>query len=67
MDPFHQFLQMFGQSAGVAVFGEGLLGSGLLGDMARGAQAEIETINMMNDPNGIYATCFECTAFRTAH
>ena len=66
VDPFHQFLQMFGQSAGVAVFGEGLLGSGLLGDMARGAQAEIETINMMNDPNGIYATCFECTAFRAA-
>jgi protease-4 len=63
-DPFHQILQMLGQDARLAVFGEGLLGSGWLGDMARNAQDEIETINMMNDPNGIYATCFECTAFR---
>ena len=65
-DPFHQILQMLGEDARLAVFGEGLLGSGWLGDMARNAQDEIETINMMNDPNGIYATCFECTAFRTA-
>ncbi|MBL4538869.1 MAG: signal peptide peptidase SppA [Oceanicaulis sp.] len=64
VDPFAQILQMLGQDARLAVFGEGLLGSGWLGDMARDAQDEIETINMMNDPNGVYASCVECNAFR---
>lgn len=64
VDPFAQFLEMFGSSASTALFGEGLLGSGFLGDMARNAQDEIETITMMNDPNGVYATCVECAAYR---
>lgn len=64
VDPFAQFLEMFGSSASTALFGEGLLGSGVLGDMARNAQDEIETITMMNDPNGVYATCVECAAYR---
>lgn len=64
VDPFAQFLEMFGSSASTALFGEGLLGSGVLGEMARDAQDEIETISMMNDPNGVYATCVECAAYR---
>jgi len=51
--------------ARTAIVGDaGLLGTGLLADMARETQSELEVINLMNDPNGVYATCFECEAFR---
>jgi len=64
-DPFQEVLAMLGMEARTAIVGDaGLLGTGLLADMARETQSELEVINLMNDPNGVYATCFECEAFR---
>lgn len=46
------------------MFGDGLLGDGLFGDMARDAAGELEQINVLNDPNHVYATCLSCEAVR---
>jgi protease-4 len=46
------------------VFGNGLLGDGMLSSLIRDAGAEIEQINVLNDPNHVYATCLSCEAVR---
>ena len=63
-NPLDEILEALGMEAASAVFGDGLLGSGLMGESARAAAHEIERINMMNDPNGVYASCLSCEAFR---
>jgi len=66
---FEQFLKDLGLETEAralqrSVFGDGLLGSGLFGDMARETAGEIEQINVLNDPNHVYATCLSCEAVR---
>ncbi|MGJ3231421.1 MAG: signal peptide peptidase SppA [Oceanicaulis sp.] len=64
-DPLEEFLEMLGADAAAAIAGpDGLFGSGLFADAARSTAGELQAINMMNDPNGIYATCLECAAYR---
>ncbi|MCC5997048.1 MAG: signal peptide peptidase SppA [Oceanicaulis sp.] len=64
-DPFKEFLKLIGLSFVSEVFaGSGLMPGGLLGQAASEAGAELQRINMMNDPRGVYATCLECEAFR---
>lgn len=64
-DPFEELLEALGQDVGAAIAGpNGLLGSGLFADAARGAAGELTAINMMNDPNGVYAKCLGCEAYR---
>ncbi|MEQ8406020.1 MAG: signal peptide peptidase SppA [Oceanicaulis sp.] len=64
-DPLEEFLEMLGADAAAAIAGpDGLLGTGLFADAARSAAGELQAINMMNDPNGVYATCLECAAYR---
>jgi len=64
---FEIFLENLGLETQMnALAGTGLLGDGWLGDSVRQAAGELEAITLMNDPNHIYATCFECQAFRQA-
>lgn len=67
---FEQFLRNLGLEAEAeglqrALVGSGLFGDGLVGDMARDAQVELERINALNDPNHVYATCLSCESLRT--
>lgn len=65
VDPFQELLATLGMEAQSAIVGEqGLLGGSVFGQAARELEDELEVINLMNDPNGVYATCFECQAFR---
>ena len=69
LSDFEQFLKDLGleteaEAMQRMVFGNGLLGDGLFGDMARDAAGEIEQINVLNDPNHVYATCLSCEAVR---
>lgn len=67
VDPVEEILEALGMNAAIeSVAGDGLFGQGWMGEAAREAGAELRAINMMNDPNGVYATCFECEAFRQA-
>lgn len=66
---FEQFLENLGleteaQALERTVFGAGLLGDGVFGGLIRGAGEEIEQINLLNDPNHVYATCLSCEAVR---
>jgi protease-4 len=64
---FEVFLENLGLEAQMnALAGSGLVGDGWFGDSVRNAAGELEAITLMNDPNHIYATCFECEAFRQA-
>ncbi|KAA5803682.1 signal peptide peptidase SppA [Alkalicaulis satelles] len=64
-DPFKEFLKMIGLSFVAEVMaGSGLMPGGLLGQAASETGAELQRINMMNDPRGVYATCLECESFR---
>lgn len=70
LSEFEQFLKDLGlevEAEGLqrAVLGSGLFGDGLMGDMARNAQGELERINALNDPNHVYATCLSCESLRT--
>jgi len=66
VDPFQELLASLGMEVQSAIVGEqGLLGGGVFGQAARELEDELEVINLMNDPNGVYATCFECEALRT--
>lgn len=65
VDPVQELLATLGMEVQSAIVGEqGLLGNGVFGQAARELEDELEVINLMNDPNGVYATCFECQAFR---
>ncbi len=65
VNPLEEFLSMLGLEARAALIGgRGLLGTGLFANMARETWTELEVINLMNDPNGMYAACLECEAFR---
>mgnify|MGYP006272027193 FL=1 len=66
---FEQFIEDLGleteaRAVERLVFGAGLLGDGVFGDLARDAAGEIERINVLNDPNHVYATCLSCEAVR---
>ncbi len=47
-----------------AVFGSGLFGDGVFSDVAADARDELEQINVLNDPNHVYATCLSCESLR---
>ena len=69
LSDFEQFLKNLGleteaQALQRTVFGNGLLGDGVLSGLVRDAGAEIEQINVLNDPNHVYATCLACEAVR---
>ncbi len=69
LSDFEKFLEDLGleteaRALDRLVFGNGLLGDGVFGDMARDAAGEIERINVLNDPNHVYATCLSCEAAR---
>ena len=67
---FEQFLKDIGleteSSAVVRAFvGDGLFGTGFLGQAVSDAHDELERINLLNDPNHVYATCLSCESLRT--
>lgn len=67
---FEQFLKDIGleteSSAVVRAFvGDGLVGTGFLGQAVSDARDELERINLLNDPNHVYATCLSCESLRT--
>ncbi|XBQ16532.1 MAG: signal peptide peptidase SppA [Oceanicaulis sp.] len=64
-DPVQEILEALGMEAGAMIGGpDGLFGTGLFVQAAQATAGELRQINMMNDPNGIYATCLSCEAFR---
>ncbi len=67
---FEQFLKDIGLEASTpemieSIVGNGLFGDGVVGDAAQDAHAELERINMFNDPNHVYATCLSCESLRS--
>ncbi len=67
---FEQFLKDLGleaESSAVAraLVGDGLFGTGFLGQAVSDAHDELERINLLNDPNHVYATCLSCESLRT--
>ena len=68
LTPFEKFLADLGLEAEAVAGlpGAGLVGDGWFGDSIRRAAGELEAVTLMNDPNNVYATCFECEAFRQA-
>ena len=75
LSEFEQFLEDLGVDAEASalqravfangVFGTGLFGNGAVGDAVRAAHGELEQITVLNDPNGMYATCLSCESLRT--
>ena len=63
-DPIEEILEALGADAAARIAGpDGLFGTGLFAQAADAAR-ELEAVNMMNDPNGMYATCLACEAYR---
>lgn len=63
VNPVEEILEALGMEAALTLAGDGLFG-GVFADMAGQTASELQTINMMNDPNNIYATCLSCEAWR---
>ena len=64
-DPLQELLAALGADAAAHVAGpHGLFGTGLFAQAAHSAAGELEAINMMNDPRGLYAACLSCEAYR---
>ncbi|MGX6648657.1 signal peptide peptidase SppA [Maricaulaceae bacterium MS644] len=64
-DPLKELLEALGADAAAHVAGpNGLFGTGLFAQAARSAAGELQAINMMNDPRGLYAACLTCDAYR---
>ncbi len=64
-DPLQELLEALGADAAAHIAGpQGLFGTGLFAQAAHSAASELEAINMMNDPRGLYAACLTCDAYR---
>jgi len=65
VDKLKEILKMFGiASIAQELAGGGLSGSGLISRSLAETGEELRRIDMMNDPNGVYASCLTCEAFR---
>ena len=68
LEGFEKFLADLGAAEALAhVFGDNAVANGPLGAVLQSAGDELERVNMMNDPNGLYAACLTCETFRQAH
>jgi protease-4 len=64
-DPLEELLAALGADAAATIAGpDGLFGTGLFSTAARTSAGELQAISLMNDPNGVYATCLACEAYR---
>ncbi|MEO1038426.1 MAG: signal peptide peptidase SppA [Pseudomonadota bacterium] len=68
LEGFEAFLADLGAAEALAsVIGENAVANSPLGAALQTANEELQRINMMNDPNGMYASCLTCEAVRQAH